>query len=260
EQIANWEGAKGALLHEIFGNRDAIADSDQGRSFRAFWEFLMSPARQDELSSLLKAVFALPPVQELSPDPRLLRIHYDWLEAGEVAQRTVARLSQQLRRYVDDQAAIENRRIMSVIREIEQNALSLRDYPPAGPFIEIDEPAPDFDLTMNRLLFSPPFKTDLSQLEAVAGNEHFDSDALFDHVYVDRAHLEANIRWLLQMRSQISLGELLLHRPLEQGLAELVTYMSIAAERPSSVIDESGKQTIRWTDREGNERQATMPL
>lgn len=35
ERIALWDGAKGALLEVILGERDAIADSDQGRSFRA---------------------------------------------------------------------------------------------------------------------------------------------------------------------------------------------------------------------------------
>lgn len=45
EQIALWDGAKGELLERIFGERDAISDSDQGRSFRAFWDFLMSPSR-----------------------------------------------------------------------------------------------------------------------------------------------------------------------------------------------------------------------
>lgn len=50
ERIALWEGSKGELLAEIMGERDAIADSDQGRSFRAFWDFLMSSQRQEELS------------------------------------------------------------------------------------------------------------------------------------------------------------------------------------------------------------------
>jgi hypothetical protein len=30
------EGGKGALLDEVLGDRDAISDSDQGKSFRAF--------------------------------------------------------------------------------------------------------------------------------------------------------------------------------------------------------------------------------
>jgi hypothetical protein len=120
EQVSTWDGSKGALLEEIFGKRDLIADSDEGKSFRAFWDLLMSPSRQDELDTLLARVMALPSVRALAPDARLQRIHYDWLEAGEVTQRTVARLSEQLRHYLDDQAWLENRRIMQLVRDIEQ--------------------------------------------------------------------------------------------------------------------------------------------
>lgn len=52
ERIALWEGSKGALLEDIMSDRDAISDSDQGRSFHAFWEFLMSRDRQEELTRL----------------------------------------------------------------------------------------------------------------------------------------------------------------------------------------------------------------
>ncbi len=95
EQIAAWDGGKGALLDRVLGERDAIADSDQGRTFRAFWDFLMSSARQEELTDMLARVLALPPVGAMAPDPRLARIHFDWLGAGHVTQRTVARLSAQ---------------------------------------------------------------------------------------------------------------------------------------------------------------------
>ena len=122
ERIATWDGSKGELLEQIFGERDMIADSDQGKSFRAFWDFLMSPNRQDELGTLLAKIFGLKPVQDLEPDRRMLRVHYDWLQAGEMAQRTVARLSEQLRRYLDDKAWLDNRRIMQLVREIEHSA------------------------------------------------------------------------------------------------------------------------------------------
>ena len=132
ERIATWEGAKGALLQEFFGERDAIADSDQGKSFRAFWDFLMSASRQEELTTLLERVFSLEAVRTLRPDRRLLRIHYDWLEAGEGAQRTVARLSEQLRRFLDEAAWLENRRIMELVRHVEQEAIRIRRDPPSG--------------------------------------------------------------------------------------------------------------------------------
>ncbi|ABM61523.1 DUF3375 domain-containing protein [Halorhodospira halophila] len=132
ERITTWGGSKGALLGEVFGEADAIADSDQGKSFRAFWGFLMSPARQEELTDLLERVLELEPVQTLGPDRRLARIHHDWLDAGEETQRTVSRLSAQLRKFLDDQAWLENRRIMDLIQGVEQHALAVRDHPPGG--------------------------------------------------------------------------------------------------------------------------------
>ncbi|EPY8485485.1 DUF3375 domain-containing protein, partial [Pseudomonas aeruginosa] len=104
EKIALWDGSKGALLDEVMGERDAIGDSDQGRSFRAFWDFLMSSRRQEELSARLDQILGLPAVVALNPEPRTRRVHHDWLEAGEHTQRTVAQLSQQLRRFLDDRA------------------------------------------------------------------------------------------------------------------------------------------------------------
>jgi hypothetical protein len=260
ERVATWEGGKGALLEEIFSNRDAIASSDQGRSFRAFWDFLMSAERQEKLSSLLEAAFALKPVRELAPERRLRRVHYDWLEAGEVAQRTVARLSEQLRRYLDDQAWLENRRIMQLIRGAEKGALLVRESPPTGVFMELDEAAPDIDLPLERPLYSPPFKARVSQLAVDEGDEDIEAEALFNQIYVDKTLLLARIRQALQTRPQISLADLVESFPVEKGLAELVAYLSIAAEDDMAMIDDTARQTLEWTNETGSRLQATLPL
>ncbi|HKE25899.1 MAG TPA: DUF3375 domain-containing protein [Bryobacteraceae bacterium] len=260
ERVATFEGTKGTLLEEIFSQRDAIGTSDQGKTFRAFWDFLMAPVRQEELTSLLEKTFELEPVRELAPDHRLRRVHYDWLAAGEVAQRTVARLSEQLRRYLDDQAWLENRRIMQLIRRLEQSALAVRDDPPPGAFTELPEPAPEIEFPMERPLYSPPFKPRVAQQMLVEGDQSLTADALFDQIYVDKALLRGRIRQALQTRYQISLADLVGEWPLEQGLAELVAYMSLAADDDTAVIDDSHKQTLWWTDESGARRQATLPL
>ena len=260
EQIATWDGEKGALLDGIFGERDAIVESDEGKSFRAFWDFLMSPTRQEELSDLLVRAFALAPVREIEPDRRLLRIHFDWLEAGEVTQRTVARLSEQLRRFIDDKAFLENRRIMQILRGIEVAALALRSQETDAFGMEIDEPAPAVNLVMERPLFTPPAKPVLDGRIVDGGDDVVPADALFDHVFVDKDRLKGRIRHALQTRSQISLSELVSGEPLEQGLAELVAYLALAADDPSAIIDDRESQTLAWTDDEGHRRQATLPL
>lgn len=262
ERIATWDGGKGALLEEIFGRRDVIADTDEGKSFRAFWDLLMSPTRQDELSALLKTVLALEPVRGLEADNRLQRIHYDWLEAGEVTQRTVARLSEQLRRYLDDQAWLENRRIMQLIRDIEQKALASRGAVDerGRAFMELDEARPDVTLAMDRTLYAPPFKPVIRQAMVVDDGAVIAADALFGQVHVDRVRLLSNVRRALQTQRQITLANLVGQCPLEQGLAELATYFSLATQEHNAAIDDEQSETIAWHDAGGRARQATVPL
>ena len=263
ERIALWEGAKGALLEEIMGERDAIADSDQGRSFRAFWDFLMSSSRQKELSALLERVLALPPVVELKPDARTRRVHYDWLEAGEHTQRTVAQLSQQLRRFLDDQAWLENRRIMDILHGIESKALALRDASPPGEVMTIADTAADIELPMERPLFTPAIKPLIADLELESGDAEMDAAALYSQIVIDKAQLARHIRHGLQDRSQITLRELCEMQPLKHGLAELVAYLQLAGEPFKAVIDEDVTDAIVWrremSDGKEYAKQARLP-
>ena len=259
ERITTWEGGRGELLETVFGERDAIADSDQGKSFHAFWDFVMSPTRQEDLSLLLERTLALEPIAALQPDTRLLRIHYDWLEAGEATQRTVARLSEQLRKYLDDQAWLENRRIMTLIQDIERRAVELRQQAPSGNFTAVDDASPALDLIMDRPLFTPPLKPHITQQLLEEGGDAVGADALFEQVYVDKARLAARVRQALQSRDQVALTTVLESHPLEQGLAELVAYLSLAAADSRAIIDDRGSETIVWIDATGARRRATLP-
>ncbi len=262
ERITLWDGSKGALLQEILGERDLIATSDQGRSFRAFWDFLMSRSRQDELTQLLEQVLQLQAVQALAPDPRIKRVHYDWLEAGEHAQRTVALLSQQLRRFLDDQAYLENRRIMDILRSVEASALALRGTAPSGDFMHLAETAPRIDLPMERPLHAPTLKPTLTSGVLKAGDEDVDHAALFSQFVIDKAALSQHVRQSLQQRSQITLAELLQTRPLQHGLAELVSYLTLAAEPRvglRAAIDDTQHDTVVWTARSGQHKSASLP-
>lgn len=258
EQIAILDGGKVELLQQIFAWRDHIADSDEGRSLRAFWELLMSPAHQDELSKLLEQVMSLAPIRELEPDLRLRLIHYDWLEAGEVTQRTVARLSEQLRCYLDDQAWLENRRIMELIRQVEQKALAMRGQVPYADFANIDAAGPDIGLPMERLLYMPPFKADLRVAVVEQAGTTIVTDALFGQVYIDQARLTGNLRRAMQTRSQLPLAAVIAAHPIEQGLAEVATYLKLATQDVAAMIDDERSESITWTGSDGRQRQAHL--
>lgn len=258
EQIAGWDGAKGALVGEILGERDAIADSDEGQSFRAFWEFLMSQARQEQMTDNLERVLAQPAIAELRPDRRLRRVHYDWLEAGEHTQRTVALLSTQLRRFLDDTAWLEDRRIVELLRSIESGALAVRDDAPQGNLHGIDLPATEISLPFERPLFTPKQRIAIVDLiEATVGDE-LGIDDLFAQDLVDVERLAEHITRSLDARGQVTLVELCRLQPIEHGLAEVVSYLQLGSERFDTTIDESITDLATWST-DGVDRSASMP-
>jgi hypothetical protein len=247
ERIALWNGGKGLLLEQIMGERDAIADSDEGRSFQAFWDFLMSNSRQEELTQLLDRVLALAPVQALNPDARTRRIHYDWLAAGEHTQRTVSQLSRQLRRFLDDKAWLENRRIMEILHEVESHALALRDAQSSAVAMAIADTAAAVELAMERPLYTPSVRPQLDDSMPASDAAQVDAGALFSQFVIDRSRLAGNISQALQERSQVTLKELCEAKPVQQGLAELLTYLQLADEGFTASVDDSISDTVSWS-------------
>jgi hypothetical protein len=263
-RIAGWDGDRATLLQEIFGERDVIADSDEGRSFRAFWDFLMTPESQEHLSHLLDRTLTLDALAEVQEDVgdmrRLRRIHYEWIAAGEQTQRTVARLSQQLRRFLDDQAYLENRRIIEILNTISRHGLALAETPPGAPIMEIDEIGADISLPMERPLTSPVEEEDVAIELEDDEIEDLDLSLLFDQVYVDTARLQRQIDELLVEADQVSLAGVMDRFPLREGLAELVGYFSLASTAATAVIDDERREEVAWTDRQGVRRRARLPV
>jgi hypothetical protein len=258
-RIASWSGNRGEMLGEILDARASLANSTQGRSFRAFWDFLMTPERQEQFSSMLEKVLALRSVEGLVP-ARFSRIHHDWLSAGEQTQRTVAKLSEQLRRYLDNQEWIENSRISAIIQRIESVAMQLRNDPPSGACTEIDELAPTIALSFERTLFAPPVTHKLRATAPVVADEDVGADALFDATSIDRRLLRANIDAQLATQTQVTLNDVLAQHPLTHGLTELLAYFSLATQDRGAVISETELTVIEWTDPAGTLRKAQVPL
>ena len=263
ERIAQWSGAKADLLDDVFGARDAITSSDQGASFRAFWEFLMSPTRQDELTSRLERIVALAPIVELRPDRRLRRVHYDWLGAGEETQRTVALLSSQLRRFLDDKTWLENRRIVDILRSIESGALAIRDTRPVGAFHHIDAAQVEVSLPMERRLASGAAPLTIAAVPLLTDGDDIDVDKLFEESAVDLAVLADQVDEVLGPSGQVSLAQVCDSYPLTAGLAELVGYLHV--DDPRFVATFVDDQIDRFTWRIDNnddalgERAVAMP-
>ena len=257
EKITGWHGGKGELLDDVLGSRETIAGSDQGKSFQAFYDFLLSQARQQELSGLLDSVHQLTEIT--GKDPRLRHIHYDWLDAAERTQATVRQLSEQLRRFLDDQVWFENRRVIDILRGIESNALRLRDMKDVPVSMDVDAAAPAIRLPMERPLYAPVRKVRIDSENVRPADEETDPAALFEQVYVDPEPLRSGVRQALRRAAQVGLAQLVCDYPIQQGVAELVAYLSLKDGTFGLVFDERHRDQVTWREPDGHERRVTMP-
>jgi flagellar motility protein MotE (MotC chaperone) len=257
EQIAAWDGSKGELLKQLVGDRHAIAASDQGRSFQAVHDFLLSRTRQDELSELLDRLVTL---DQVAVDRRLRHVHHDWLDAAERTQQTVRQLSEQLRRFLDDKVWLENRRVMDLLRSIERSALEIRHTPRPALTTELDALAPQLRLPMERPLYTAAPGGGLHVGDVTDADEDVDASSLFEQVHVDTARLVATVRGALRGRDQVSLAEVLEQHPPVLGLAEIVAYLAISEDDLDLVVDESSTSHVEYTDAGGVARVLRMPL
>jgi hypothetical protein len=255
EQIAGWSGSKGALLDEVLTSRNSITESDQGRSFQALFDFLLSHQRQVELTELLERLSEITQIDDL--DQRLRHVHFDWIDAGERTQGTVRLLSEQLRRFLDDQVWLENRRIFDLLHSIEATAVELRHEPP-GLTMEMPAMAVEVNLPFERPLYSPVAPVSLTSDAVEVGSADFDASALLDQLHVDTEVLASTVRSTLRERSQVGLPSLVADHPLHQGLAELIGYLSLTDPAFDVVFDEQTRGQVGWTD-DDVERVADTP-
>lgn len=254
--IAAWDGAKGELLDQIVGERHAIADSDQGRSFQGFHDFLLSPTRRDELTELLERLLEL---EAIDVDAGMARIHFDWLDAAERTQQTVRLLSEQLRRFLDDKVWLENRRVVELLRSIERSALTLRQTWMPDVTMDIAGCAPEVLLPFERPLYAPSTFTGVDSTAVIQDEPGMDLQSLFDQVYVDSGRLSATVRSALRGQDQITLEQVLADHPANQGVAELVAYLGLDEEDFAVVIDETTTRELVVVDARGVRRSVRMP-
>jgi hypothetical protein len=171
----------------------------------------------------------------------------------------VRQLSEQLRRFLDDQVWFENRRVIDILRGIESHALRLRDAKDIPVTMDVDAAAPAIRLPMERPLYAPVRKSRIDSENVRPADEETDPAALFEQVYVDPEPLRGCVRQALRHAPQVGLAQLVADHPISQGVAELVTYLSLKDGTFGLVFDERHPERVCWREPDGRERKVTMP-
>lgn len=231
-QIITTSQTKGEVLSELFEQQDFLAQTDQGKSFTAFWEFLLSQSKQAEFEKLLERMLDIPVVRQMRNENfRMELLRNNLIEAGDRTNKTTNSLWNQLRKYLEHKSFFENKRIHE---EIDEGLKLIFEHPEIDftklPALELEDTI-RIDLIGDRRLFSPPEqvkfkKQQIQEGEAVGGNE-----SLYRQFEISIPRLKENIsKILLKKQKEVSLSELIREYPIEKGLAEVVAYLDIASK------------------------------
>lgn len=234
DEIVQWEKGKGELLAKVFQESDVIRDSEQGRSFAAFWRYLMAAQQQETFRATLRQISEVPAVQKLLPEHPLSDIGPQWLQAAAAVQQTIGQLSAQIRRYVNEDYLQQEKAIYQRIANIERLAVDVRQGGslPKGDFLAIDAAAPAVVMPMERKLFAVPRPTKLENRTLTQGDASGGKlTPLFQQVSIDPQKLRQQIRDVRGTRPEVSLKEVLQAYPLQQGITELLAYLVLASHK-----------------------------
>lgn len=238
--------AKGTLLVFALDALDEIDQKPQGKSFKAFWEFLMDEKRQQEFTQLTERLYKL--LNEHNIDynnDRFLKHLKRYLHvSGRKVIDSNRKLSEKISRVLSEKNMLERRRAMELIGEIRQMAYSLIDTKIKDdgflviedePYINLFdrwEPGDEKDEITN-VLFP----------DGTAEDDNADFKTLFDQFTIDKKKLQQRIDAMLDEKGQVTLKEVIDEYPLENGLSEIVGYFSIGASGSHQII-EGTKESI----------------
>lgn len=254
------ERSRGSVLQEIFELRELIMSSDQGRSFAAFWAFLMSAEKQDELAALVGRVQSLPDVSGLPKGYPLELLKPHLVEAGARVQRMTHRINEELRYFLDEQSRQEGRRVAELVEEVRRLALAVRDNPPSARAFLAVEGNPDVELVMERPLYAPETPVRIAVQPSVLGRAEADTAPLFELDAIDLELLRSRIRLLLRDRPQVSLAQIARAYPMVSGIAELIGYFTLASRSAAALIDDAAlTEIVVRNDRSGHAYRVRSP-
>ncbi|EGV7467019.1 DUF3375 domain-containing protein [Salmonella enterica] len=260
--ISTGSSLKGDVLDKIFAHQDVIDDSDEGKSFSAFFELLMTPKMRNGMRENLRFLLEHEQGREIVRNDRLLMNLYSWLlDAGKKVNATRQQITDQLRRYVQEQSQ-DNRRVLEIIREFEIEAHRFQEQERVCDFISLSVMQAEIDPLFSRQLWQPKRDEQLdSQMIIAGGDPDVDFSQLLTLSHINEQQLHRNILQLLMANhGQVTLAEVIAHYPLRSGLDELLTYVKLACEQVITAnIDRQRKQRVSWQPEPGLVRTVSVP-
>lgn len=239
EQHTRAEINKGAIVGYAFEAYDSLRKSDQGKSFYAFWDFLVSRAGQEEWRELTDQLLQMLQERNIESDGEFVQnIKSQLLQQGRNVYEANDRMAEKLSRIITEKEIARHRRLRQQIGQIKELVFRFMEGEPPACGLVLDSPAP-VRMNMERRLnlverqVSPAVKQPANAKEKVEDPERF--GRMLNTTHVDKKKLWQKVETVLEQRATATLAEIVGAAGLEHGVAEIVAYFSFLREKAARV-------------------------
>lgn len=242
------EGKKD-ILNYIFDAYAELKDSQQGKSFYAFWEFLLSSELQKEWDELTDLLYKTLDKRNIdSKDKFLKEMKKHLFDAGEKVSKTNDRMSEKLSLIIRNNGNSDTQATKQVINDIKNMLLNTAQNKERNntslnyEVIELKLP------TERQLNLTPKQEVEYNNIPTEADldiNELERIDKLYNYHQIDRRILRKRIDIILRENTQTTLAEVIeQNNGIEKGLSELFGYIAILKEYKTIVSDNRTQEII----------------
>ena len=239
EQHTRAEINKGAIVGYAFEAYDALRKSDQGKSFYAFWDFLISRAGQEEWRQLTDQLLQLLQDRSIESDGDFVQdIKSLLLQQGRSVYEANDKMAEKLSRIITEKEIARHRRLRQQIGSIKELVFQFMDEetPPCG--LQLDSPASirmpmERKLNLSERQGAAIVKQPANAKEKIEDLERF--GRLLHTSHIDKKKLWQNVEQVLQKKTTATLSEIIEITGLNNGVAEVVSYFSFLREKAARV-------------------------
>jgi hypothetical protein len=247
--------SKGKLLRETFDALYELKSTDQGKSFYAFWQFMLDDDSQKAFQNLTREVYQVLEDRGIEVTSRSLRkfkmlLH---LAARKVLDKNGV-LADKLSREIIARDQLETRKTRELMSALRQLAIQkLQKSSVKETWLKLDG-NPEIYLPLERKLGEKPeintytFKAEKAAIDLQDMDE---LSKIYNADLIDKKILLANINELLQNKTQVSLYEVIMEKGITKGLAELLAYITLINTSSKFFVNEEVRETILFDEAKG---------
>lgn len=246
---------KGGILQYTFDALDELKSSSQGRSFYAFWEFLLSRDMQNELEQLINSLFSTLQERNIENEDRFLQNMVSHLyESGRKVYQTNDKMADKLSHIIRENDAARSDAAKRIVQEIKNSLIEISKAKGKPEISLTVEDGQDISIPFERKITFE--QSEITEYNQQPENYILDFDSLneigkvFGNVVIDRKIIEHNLREVLKKKGQTTIAEVVSLHPLNQGLPELFAYFSVLNEFSHKTINEDKQEAIIFDEKQ----------